>query len=141
MKNFLVLALMAMLAGCGPAPDAEGDLAPMQDELVELQDLSGDWVIASSVGGRIPITVYCSMEQLGSVLSGTCTPEMENPEASAISGTVGPMSAVWGYDVVFNDNPGRIDFTATTLSNEMLEGSLSLSGTVAPFTATRGIRP
>jgi len=108
---------------------------------IPLPDLGGDWVIASSVGGRIPITVYCSMEQRGSVLSGTCTPEMENPEASAIRGTVGLKRAVWGYDVVFNGNPGRIDFTATSLSDELLEGSLSLSGTVAPFTATRGVRP
>jgi hypothetical protein len=108
---------------------------------IALPDLGGDWVIASSVGGRIPITVYCSMQQRGSVLSGNCTPEMENPEASTIRGTVGLKRAMWGYDVVFNGNPGRIDFTATTLSNEMLEGSLSLSGTVAPFTATRGVRP
>lgn len=104
---------------------------------IALPDISGDWVIASSVGGRTPITVYCTLEQQGSVLSGSCTPEMENAEASALRGSVGLKLATWGYGVVFNGAAGSVDFRATTLQADLLEGTLSLSGTVAPFTAQR----
>lgn len=102
-----------------------------------LPDIAGDWVIASSVGGGTPITVYCTLEQNGAVLSGSCTPEMENAEASALSGKVEPELATWGYGVVFNGAAGTVDFRATTLQADLLEGTLSLSGTEAPFTAQR----
>lgn len=105
-----------------------------------LPAISGDWIISSSVGGQTPITVYCSLQQNGSVLSGSCTPEMANPEPSELRGILGLARATWGYDVVFNGNPGRVDFTATTVSADELAGTLSLSGAVAPFTAARGVR-
>lgn len=100
-------------------------------------DISGDWTIASSVGGATPITVYCTLVQQGSVLSGQCTPEMENAEPSRLEGVVEDGSASWGYEVIFNGNPGRVYFVAHSLSVDTLEGSLSLSGTEAPFSATR----
>jgi uncharacterized protein (TIGR02246 family) len=104
---------------------------------IALPDIAGDWVIASSVGGGTPITVYCTLEQQGAVLSGSCTPEMENAEASALNGSVGLKLATWGYGVVFNGVAGRVDFRATTVQTDWMEGTLSLSGTVAPFTAQR----
>lgn len=104
---------------------------------IVLPDIAGDWVIASSVGGRTPITVYCTLERQGAVLSGSCTPEMENAQASALNGSVGLKLATWGYGVVFNGAAGRVDFRATTVQTDLLEGTLSLSGTVAPFTAQR----
>ena len=118
----------------------EGDIPGPANEVragLALPAIGGDWVIASSVGGRTPITVYCSLEQDAAVLGGSCTPDMPNPEASVVRGSVGLGLALWGYDVVFNGNPGRVDFRATSLGPERLEGSLSLSGTVAPFTAER----
>lgn len=102
-----------------------------------LPDIGGTWVISSSVGGQIPITVHCTLVQSGSALTGSCTPEMENPEASELMGGVDGTSASWGYDVVFNGNPGRVDFTATSVAGDALAGTLSLSGTEAPFTAVR----
>jgi ketosteroid isomerase-like protein len=107
-----------------------------------LTDISGDWIIASSVGADGPkITVYCTLVQDGAALSGSCTPEMVNAQPSDLGGTLNYVSAAWGYDVVFNGNPGRIDFRATSLAAERLEGILSLSGTEAPFTATKGSPP
>ena len=100
-------------------------------------DLTGDWVIQSSVGGEIPITVYCSLIQTGQALSGTCTPEMENAESSELTGSVDGNSASWGYDVVFNGNPGTVRFDADTFSNSAMSGILNLSGTEAEFTALR----
>ncbi|HHX82569.1 MAG TPA: nuclear transport factor 2 family protein [Pseudomonadaceae bacterium] len=120
--------------------EVQGDLPGPANEVragLALPDIAGDWIIASSVGGATPVTVYCTLEQDAAVLGGSCTPEMANAEASTLRGSIGLKLAVWGYDVVFNGNPGRVDFRATTLEADKLEGSLSLSGMVAPFTAQR----
>lgn len=103
----------------------------------EPPDLSGNWQIQSSVGGEIPITVNCTLIQEGADLSGTCTPVMENPQPSELAGTVEGNTASWGYDVVFNGNPGRVDFMADELSGTTMKGTLSLSGTEAPFEAVK----
>ncbi len=102
-----------------------------------LPKLSGDWMISSSVGGKTPITVNCTLVQSRSNLSGTCTPVMAKPAPSTLSGNVSAWRARWGYDVVFNGKPGRVDFTASKMTDTTLEGTLSLSGTEAPFTAMR----
>jgi hypothetical protein len=149
----IVIALSVLLSAWAPAAsDAQAQLqgqvaeqqqgdipGPSNEERagLALPDLAGEWVIASSVGGRTPITVYCTLEQEGAVLSGSCTPEMENAEPSALRGSVGLKLATWGYGVVFNGAAGTVDFRATTLQPDLLEGMLSLSGTVAPFTAQR----
>jgi uncharacterized protein (TIGR02246 family) len=112
----------------GPSNEDRNDVA--------VPDISGRWVIHSSVGGTTPITVRCTLQQTRSQLAGSCTPEMENPQPSELKGNVTTSTARWGYDVVFNGNAGRVDFVATTLT-PTLAGNLSLSGMVAPFTAER----
>ena len=105
---------------------------------VALPDIGGNWRISSSVGADGPkITVHCTLMQDGAELSGSCTPEMENPDASALTGSLTASSARWGYDVVFNGNAGRVDFVATSVTVDALSGTLNLSGTEAPFTAVR----
>jgi hypothetical protein len=99
--------------------------------------IGGDWVISSSVGGKTPITVNCTLVTQGAALTGSCTPQMANPESSALRGSQNGRLALWGYDVVFNGKPGRVDFRATSLSENALAGTLSLSGTTATFTAVR----
>ena len=103
---------------------------------IAVPDIAGKWVIHSSVGGKTPITVRCEIQQTKSKLAGSCTPEMANPQPSMLTGNVTTSSARWGYDVVFNGKPGHIDFVATSLA-PTLAGNLSLSGTVAPFTAEK----
>jgi hypothetical protein len=100
-------------------------------------DLSGQWEIQSSVGGDIPITVRCILEQHDTELSGTCTPEMEDAEASELVGTVDGNTAVWGYDVVFNEQPGTVEFRAETITTTGMLGVLSLSGTRSSFAALK----
>lgn len=105
---------------------------------IALPDISGAWRISSRVGTDGPaVTVHCTLVQEGSRLGGSCTPEMANPEPSDLSGSLTTSTARWGYDVVFNGNPGRVDFVATELAVDNLAGTLSLSGTVAPFSAVR----
>lgn len=100
-------------------------------------DLSGDWLINSSVGGGTPIKVYCTLVHEGDLLTGACTPEMDNAEASELRGSVAGTTAEWAYDVVFNGNPGKVEFRANDLSSSGIKGVLSLSGTEAPFSAVR----
>ena len=100
-------------------------------------DLTGNWEIHSSVGGRIPITVNCALVQEGATLSGTCTPVMENPEPAALTGSVSVDNAQWGYEVVFNGNPGTVAFQADVVTADGMLGTLNLSGTEAPFAAIR----
>jgi hypothetical protein len=112
-------------------------LCYLQAQAAEPADISGDWEIHSSVGGATPITVNCTLVQDGTALGGTCTPVMENAQPSELDGETSGSTAVWGYDVVFNGNPGRVDFTADSVSDQKLAGTLSLSGTEAPFEAVR----
>ena len=119
-----LLGLFALLSFC-------------QQAAAQTPDISGPWVIHSSVGGATPITVRCELVQAETKLTGSCTPEMENPQPSELTGEITVSSAHLGYDVVFNGNAGRVDFTATSLSPTALAGTLSLSGTEAPFTAER----
>ncbi len=105
---------------------------------VVLPDIAGAWLIHSRVGTDGPeISVHCTLVQDRSSLSGTCTPEMANPEASELKGSLTTSTARWGYDVVFNGNAGRVDFVATSLASDALAGTLSLSGAQAPFTAEK----
>lgn len=105
---------------------------------VVLPDIAGNWLIHSQVGSDGPmIQVHCTLVQDRSTLTGTCTPEMANPEPSALKGSLTSSTARWGYDVVFNGNAGRVDFVATALAPDALSGTLSLSGAVAPFTAEK----
>jgi hypothetical protein len=100
-------------------------------------DIDGDWEIHSSVGGATPITVNCTLQQQDNILTGTCTPVMENPQPSELTGSITGDTAVWGYDVIFNGNAGRVDFMADTVTATEISGTLSLSGTAAPFTAVK----
>lgn len=106
-------------------------------QTAEVPDLSGNWVIRSSVGGKTPITVNCALEQSGMTLSGTCTPVMDNAQPSELSGSLDGASPGWGYKVVFNGKPGSVQFHIESVAENSIAGTLSLSGTEAPFTARR----
>jgi hypothetical protein len=74
-------------------------------------DLSGTWKIDSSVGDA-PVVVQCTLAQAGNALSGSCRPQVDGIPPSDLVGVVDGSRAKWGYDVVFNDNPGRVDYEA-----------------------------
>ena len=120
------LAVLVLVAPLGAAA-----------QTAEVPDLSGNWEIHSSVGGKTPITVNCSLEQTGMTLSGTCTPVMDNAKPSELSGSLDGAAPGWGYSVVFNGNPGTVQFRIGAVEENSITGILSLSGTEAPFTATR----
>ena len=101
-------------------------------------DVSGHWEITARLG-EIPITVNCVLEQSAEALSGTCTPVMQDPQTSALTGTVDGTSIQWSYDVVFNGNPGHVAYDGEIESDTRITGTLDLSGTLTQFTAA--LRP
>jgi hypothetical protein len=46
-------------------------------------------------------------------------------------------SAKWGYDVVFNGNPARVDYEAELAADGTLKGNLLRNGTPSPITAVK----
>ena len=101
-------------------------------------DISGDWKIQSTVGAT-PIEVNCTLVQSANELSGICTPVMANAEPAELTGSVNGSSAKWDYDVVFNGNPGHVGFVADIISDYVMSGTLLLSGSPSPFTATKHV--
>ena len=99
-------------------------------------ELSGTWKIDSSVGEN-PVVIHCTLVQAGDALTGQCRPQVDGIEPSAVTGSVTGAKAKWGYDVVFNGNPGRVDYEADVAADGSLRGTLFLSGNPTPFTAAK----
>ena len=100
------------------------------------QDLSGAWTISSSVG-TTPITVNCTLVQMGEALSGSCAPATGTAGPTALTGTVTGPHASWGYDVTFRGQPAHVGYEADVTADGAMTGVLKLSGKPSPFTAKR----
>lgn len=99
-------------------------------------DFSGTWKIDNLFNGTSSI-ITCTIVQAGNTLSGSCRPEIPGIAASSFRGTVDGSSAKWGYDVVFNGNPARVDYIAELTSDGALKGSLLRNGAPSPITAVK----
>ena len=84
-------------------------------------DFSGTWRIDNLFNGASAI-ITCTLVQAGNALSGSCKPEIPGIAASDLTGTVDGSSAKWGYDVVFNGNPARVDYVARARGRRHHEG-------------------
>ena len=51
--------------------------------------------------------------------------------------TVEGSSAKWGYDVVFNGNPARVDYVAELAADGTLKGNVLRNGSPSPITAVK----
>ena len=99
-------------------------------------DLSGTWKIENVFRGATGV-INCTIVQSGNVLSGSCKPEVEGIAATDLTGTVDGSSVKWGYDVVFNGTPARVDYVADIAADGTMTGSLLRSGSPSPFTAVK----
>ena len=99
-------------------------------------DFSGTWRITNVFNGS-PSAITCTIMQQGNSLSGSCRPEIPGIAASELSGTVDGSSAKWGYDVVFNGNPARVDYVADLAADGTLKGNLLRNGSPSPITAVK----
>jgi len=99
-------------------------------------DFSGTWRITNVFNGSSS-TIACTIVQQGNALTGSCRPEIPGIAASDLSGTVDGSSAKWGYDVVFNGNPARVDYVADLAADGTLKGDLLRNGSPSPITAVK----
>jgi hypothetical protein len=119
MKTFLLLAAASLACACTSGAE-----------------FTGLWQIQSSVG-TTPVTISCNLIQTGNSLAGSCQPQVEGIGATELTGAVDGSNAEWGYDVVFNGNPGRVDYRAVLSADGTMQGTMSLSGTPTAFTALK----
>lgn len=111
-------------------------LAALAPSAAFAADFSGTWRITNVFNGT-PGIISCTIVQAGDALSGKCRPEIAGIEASDLAGAVSGTSARWGYDLVFNGNPARVDYVADLQNDGTLNGSVLRNGTASPMTAVK----
>ena len=117
--------LMAMVAVVAVVPNAAW-----------AADFSGKWRIDNVFNGASAI-ISCTLVQADNALSGSCRPEIPGITASDLTGTVDGATAKWGYDVVFNGNPARVDYVAELTADGTLKGNVLRNGSPSPITAVK----
>ena len=111
-------------------------LAALAPSTAWAADFSGTWRIDNLFNGASAI-ITCTLVQAGDALSGSCKPEIPGIAASELTGTVDGSSAKWGYDVVFNGNPARVDYVAELTADGTLKGDVLRNGSPSPITAVK----
>jgi hypothetical protein len=99
-------------------------------------DFSGTWKIDDVFNGAVAV-IRCTIVQAGSRLSGSCKPEAAGLAATDLAGTADGSKAKWGYDLVFNGKPARVDYVVDLAADGTLKGSLLRNGSASPITAVR----
>jgi hypothetical protein len=99
-------------------------------------DFSGTWRIDNQFNGASAI-ISCTLVQTGNTLAGSCKPDIPGIAPSDLKGIVDGSSAKWGYDVVFNGNPARVDYVADLAADGTLKGNVLRNGSPSPITAVK----
>lgn len=111
-------------------------IAAMAPALASAADFSGTWKLDNTFNGRVS-SIHCTLLQSGDALSGNCKPDVAGMEASKLAGTVKGSTAKWGYDLVFNGKPARVDYEVTLAADGSLSGNLLRNGSASPITGVR----
>jgi hypothetical protein len=104
--------------------------------LASAADFSGTWKLDNTFNGKIS-SIHCTIVQSGDTLSGSCKPDLPGMEASKLTGSVKGSTAKWGYDLVFNGKPARVDYEATLAADGSLSGNLLRNGGASPIKGAR----
>lgn len=104
--------------------------------LAAAADFSGTWKLDNTFNGSVSV-IHCTLVQSGDALSGSCKPDLPGMEASKLTGTVKGSTAQWGYDLVFNGKPARVDYEVALAADGTLTGQLLRNGSDSPITGTR----
>ena len=110
--------------------------AALVPALAAAADFSGTWKLDNTFNGSVSV-IHCTLVQSGDALSGSCKPDLPGMEASKLTGTVKGSTAQWGYDLVFNGRPARVDYEVALAADGMLTGKLLRNGSGSPITGTR----
>lgn len=104
--------------------------------LAAAADFSGTWKLDNTFNGSVS-SIHCTLVQSGDALSGSCKPDIPGMEAARLTGSVNGSTAKWGYDLVFNGKPARVDYEATLADDGSLSGKLLRNGSASPIKGTR----
>jgi len=99
-------------------------------------DFSGTWKLDNSFNGKVS-SIHCTLVQSGDALTGSCKPDIPGMEASKLSGAVKGSNAKWGYDLVFNGKPARVDYEVTLAPDGSVAGNLLRNNSASPIAGAR----
>ena len=108
--------------------------------LASAADFSGTWKLDNTFNGTVT-AILCTIAQEGDELSGSCRPDLPGMAAEKLTGTVDGSKARWGYDLVFNGNPARVDFEVTLAADGSVSGNLLRNGSGSPIKGRREPEP
>lgn len=111
-------------------------LAAFAPALAAAADFSGNWKLDNTFNGKVS-AIYCTVVQSGNALSGNCKPDVPGMEAAKLTGSVEGQNARWGYDLVFNGKPARVDYEVTLSADGSLVGNLLRNGSASPIKGMR----
>lgn len=104
--------------------------------LASAADFAGNWKLDNTFNGSVS-SIHCTLVQAGDALTGTCKPDIPGMEAAKLTGTVNGSSAKWGYDLVFNGRPARVDYEVTLAADGSVSGNLLRNGAGSPIKGAR----
>ena len=104
--------------------------------LASAADFSGTWKLDNTFNGAVT-AIFCTIVQEGDELSGSCRPDLPGMAAEKLTGTVDGSDAKWGYDLVFNGNPARVDYEVTLAADGSVSGNLLRNGSGSPIKGKR----
>jgi hypothetical protein len=104
--------------------------------LASAADFTGTWALDNTFNGKVSV-VNCTLVQKDNALTGSCKPDVPGMEASNLTGKVDGSNAKWGYDLVFNGKPARVDYEVTLAKDGSLAGKLLRNGSDSPITGKR----
>lgn len=110
--------------------------AALTPALASAADFSGNWKLENTFNGSVS-SIHCTLVQAGDALTGSCKPDVAGMEASELTGTVSGARAKWGYDLVFNGKPARVDYEVELSSDGTLAGNLLRNGGASPIKGAR----
>jgi hypothetical protein len=111
-------------------------VAAFAPALASAADFSGTWKLDNTFNGKVSV-VNCTLVQKGDALTGSCKPDVPGMEASKLTGTVKGSNAKWGYDLVFNDKPARVDYEVALAADGSITGNLLRNGSGSPIKGAR----
>lgn len=111
-------------------------IAALAPALASAADFSGTWKLDNTFNGKVS-AIHCTLVQSKNALSGTCKPDGAGMEAAKLTGSVDGSKAKWGYDLVFNGKPARVDYEVALAADGSVAGKLLRNGSDSPITGKR----
>lgn len=110
--------------------------AALAPAIASAADFAGNWKLDNTFNGAVT-AIHCTLVQKDNKLTGNCKPDVPGMAASNLAGTVDGSKARWGYDLVFNGNPARVDFEVTLATDGTVTGNLLRNGSGSPLKGAR----